>query len=155
MDNYETTPIHWINRLGFLVRKELGQRFRANGFDVSPEEWAILLILWNKGGQTSGALADATIRDRTTLTRLIDGMVSKGLVERYGDPRDRRKTLVKTSKRGDGIKHQLVSIARTLIVQTLDGISPQDIETTVKSLRLMTQNLLPDDPLPPPKGSKG
>ncbi|MFT5343017.1 MAG: DNA-binding MarR family transcriptional regulator, partial [Paracoccaceae bacterium] len=76
MDDYENIPLHWINRLGFVVRKELVRRFQDNGFDVVPEEWAILLILWSKGAQTPSVLADATIRDRKTVTRLLDGMVA-------------------------------------------------------------------------------
>jgi DNA-binding MarR family transcriptional regulator len=144
MQNYETIPLHWINRLGFVVRKELAQRFQDNGYDVSPEEWAILLILWSKGAQTPSVLADATIRDRTTVTRLLDGMVAKGLVDRNTDPTDRRKMRVQVSDLGMSIRNGLVSVAQGLIAQTLNGISPEDAETTVQTLRRMSQNLVPE-----------
>lgn len=144
MENYETIPLHWINRLGFVVRKELAQRFRDNGFDVGPEEWAILLILWNKGAQTPSVLADATIRDRTTVTRLLDGMVAKGLVKRDIDPNDRRKTRVQVSELGLSLKDGLVAVAQGLIAQTLDGLSSEDVDTTVQTLRRMSLNLSPE-----------
>lgn len=144
MESYETIPLHWINRLGFVVRKELARRFQDNGFDVGPEEWAILLILWNKGAQTPSALADATIRDRTTVTRLLDGMVAKGLVVRNSDPDDRRKTRVQVSDLGLSVKDGLVAVAQGLIAQTLDGISPEDVDTTVQTLRRMSRNLVPE-----------
>ncbi|MBL4769169.1 MAG: MarR family transcriptional regulator [Rhodobacteraceae bacterium] len=141
MKNYETIPLHWINRLGFVVRKELARRFQECGYDVGPEEWAILLILWNKGAQTPSVLADATIRDRTTVTRLLDGMVAKGLVERNVDAKDRRKTRVQVSELGLSLKDGLIAVAQGLIAQTLDGLSPEDIETTVQTLRRMSHNL--------------
>lgn len=145
MFDYETVPLHWVNRLGFLTRKELGNRFRAAGVDVSPEEWAVLLILWQKGAQTPGALADVTFRDRTTITRLIDGMVAKGLVARGADPNDRRRSLVDVSDAGRALEAKLVSIARVLITEALDGIAPADIEATLRTLRRMTLNLHPTD----------
>jgi DNA-binding MarR family transcriptional regulator len=144
MENYESIPLHWINRLGFVVRKELAQRFQNNGFDVGPEEWAILLILWNKGPQTPSALADATIRDRTTVTRLLDGMVTKGLVKRDPDPNDRRKMRVQVSDLGVSLKDGMVAVARGLIAETLDGISSEDAEITTRTLRRMSLNLLPE-----------
>lgn len=142
MENYESIPLHWINRLGFVVRKELAQRFQNNGFDVSSEEWAILLILWNKGPQTPSALADATIRDRTTVTRLLDGMVKKRLVKRDPDPNDRRKMRVQVSDLGVSLKGGMVAVAQDLIAQTLDGISSEDAEITTRTLRRMSLNLL-------------
>jgi DNA-binding MarR family transcriptional regulator len=144
MEDYESIPLHWINRLGFVVRKELALRFQDNGFDVGPEEWAILLILWNKGPQTPSALADATIRDRTTVTRLIDGMVTKSLVKRDPDPNDRRKMRVQVDDLGMSYKDGMVAVAQGLIAETLDGISSEDAEITTRTLRRMSLNLLPE-----------
>ena len=44
---------------------------------------AILLVLWSKGPQTPGALADVTIKDRTTVTRLIDASRSERPGHKY------------------------------------------------------------------------
>lgn len=144
MFDYETIPLHWVNRLSFLVRKELGQRFQASGFRVSAEEWAVLLLLWRYTERTPGMIADATFRDRTTVTRLIDGMVNKKLVERDTDPDDRRKSIVRASDYGNRLKDELVPIARDLISETLQDIEPNDIEITVRTLTHMTRNLLPE-----------
>lgn len=142
MFDYETIPLHWVNRLGFVVRKELSQRFRVQSYDISPEEWAVLLILWKKGGQSPGALADVTFRDRTTITRLIDGMVKKQLVVRREDPKDRRRSLVNLSKYGAELEQKLVPIAQAVIAEALIGVTPQDLETTTRILRQMTDNLV-------------
>lgn len=145
MFDYETIPLHWINRLGFLTRKLLGNRFRAAGAAISPEEWAVLLILWKKGAQTPSALADVTFRDRTTITRLVDGMVSKGIVERCADPNDRRRSLVDVGEAGRALQVQLVPIAQVFVAEALDGIAPADIAVTLQTLRKMTLNLQSTD----------
>ena len=142
MFDYEKIPLHWVNRLSFLVRKELAQRFRSAGHLVGPEEWAVLLVLWKKGAKTPSAMADVTVKDRTTVTRLIDGMVRKGLVERSEHPEDRRRSVITTSKRGNAIQRELVPIAKTLIAEATQGISAEDIETTNRTLKAMAANIL-------------
>ena len=145
MFDYEKIPLHWVNRLSFLTRKTLSQRFEENQHSVSAEEWAILLILWSKGEQTPSALAEVTFRDRTTITRLIDQMVKKDMVTRMHDEKDRRRVLIKASDNGQALKRDLVPIAQNMISQASEGISPQDIEITVKTLSAMTRNLLAAD----------
>lgn len=142
MLDYEKIPLHWVNRLGFLLRRELSAMFRAANHPISPEEWAILLVLWKRSPQTPGALADVTIKDRTTITRLIDAMVRKNLVNRAEDPKDRRRSVVAVTAHGMAVQDELVSIAQTLIDQALGDISREDIETTTRTLRAMTENLL-------------
>ncbi|ASM71316.1 MULTISPECIES: MarR family winged helix-turn-helix transcriptional regulator [Roseobacteraceae] len=116
--------------------------FRAAGHPINPEEWAILLVLWKQSPQTPGALADVTIKDRTTVTRLIDAMVRKGLVIRTEDPDDRRRSIVAVSVHGHAVKSELIGIAQGLIDRTLGGIPREDIDTTTRTLQAMTQNLL-------------
>lgn len=142
MFDFEAIPLHWVNRLGFLTRKKLNVSFGKAGHTVSPEEWAILLVLWQKGPQSPSALADVTFKDRTTVTRLLDAMVRKKLVTRTEDELDRRRSVVALSSRGSGLKTELVPIAQTLIGQALAGIPAEDIETTTRTLRTMTENLL-------------
>ena len=141
MFGYEKVSLHWVNRLGFLTRKNLSTLFGKAGHAVSPEEWAILLVLWQKGPQSPSALADVTFKDRTTVTRLIDAMVRKKLVTRTEDQVDRRRRVVTLSARGSNLEAELVPIAQTLIEQALHGIPAADIEITTRTLRTMTQNL--------------
>ncbi|MFT5343163.1 MAG: DNA-binding MarR family transcriptional regulator, partial [Paracoccaceae bacterium] len=56
----------------------------------------------------------------------------------------RRKTRVQVSEFGLSLKDGLVGVAQGLIAQTLDGLSPEEIETTVQTLRRMTLNLMPE-----------
>ena len=154
MVDYEKIPLHWVNRLSFLTRKTLSQSFEEEGLFVSAEEWAILLILWSKGEQTPSALADMTFRDRTTITRLIDQMVKKQFVVREHDEKDRRRVLIKASEKGLALKGELIPIAKSMIDTATNGISPQDIETTVKTLSHMTNNLLSREMEDKSKGAK-
>lgn len=134
-------PFYWINRLSFLSRKQLAQRFEAAGHSISPEDWAILLVLWSKGPQAPSTLSDETIKDRTTVTRQIDGLVRKGLVVRSENPTDRRRSYVTLTPAGDALRDKLVPIAMTINLEASSDIPPEDLEITLRTLRRFYENL--------------
>lgn len=133
---------HWVNRLGFVLRRDLQDRFKRADVRLGAEEWAVLLLLWQDDGQTPGELAQRTVKDQTTMTRLLDGLVRKNLVDRMRDEADRRKIRVRLTPKGNVMQGQLVPIAADLIKAGEAGISVEDIETTRRVLRKMTENLL-------------
>jgi len=139
--DYTDLPFFLVNRLSFALRKELAQRFADAGHAISPEEWAVLLVLWSKGPQTPSTLSEATIKDRTTVTRLVDGMVRKELVVRSENPEDRRRSDIALTPLGHGLETELVPIAIELIGQVSAGITPRDLEATHRTLRALSQNL--------------
>ncbi|MGB0847577.1 MAG: MarR family winged helix-turn-helix transcriptional regulator [Thiolinea sp.] len=139
--NYKDLPFYWINRLGFLSRKELSQRFENAGYSISPEEWALLLVLWSKGPQAPSTLSEESIKDRTTVTRLIDGLVKKGFVVRAENPADRRRSDISLTPAGTELKAKLLPIGMEIIEKATAGIPPEDIEITMRTLRLFTDNL--------------
>ena len=140
--DYQLLPQYWITHLSFILRKELSQKFKEKSIPLSSEEWGMLLTLWQQDGRTPTELANLTIRDRTTVTRLIDGMVKKNLVERMTDPHDRRRSLIYLTPHGKDIEHQLLPIAQELIAESQKGISDDDIDHMVRVMKKMTQNLL-------------
>ena len=142
MLDFESLPLYWVNRLSAAARRDLRNRFKAAGRDVSPEEWAVLNLLWRKDRQPSGKMADRTVRDATTMTRLVDGMVKKGMVMRRPDAGDRRRLLICLTEKGRGLQPILVELARPLIEQSMAGISAQDAAIAHRVLAKMTENIV-------------
>ena len=130
------------NRISFLFRKELHARLLTEDMDIRGEEFAILTQLWRQPGQTPSALADKTIRDRTTVTRLLDGMVKKALVVREVDPDDRRRVIVNPTKQSILLQAKIMPIVQGLIASTMEGITEADAETARLVLSKLTENLL-------------
>ncbi len=141
MLNFESIPIYWANRLSAMTRRELTNRFRAAGHNISPEEWAILLLLWRQDAQNPGEMSARTVRDPTTMTRLIDAMVRKGLVVRRADPTDRRRSSICLTEHGRTMEPVLIALAAPMITASLDGVSKDDAETTVRVLSKMIANI--------------
>ena len=80
-----------------LIRR-LAQEDRASG--VTPARLSALSVLVFGGERTIGSLASAEGVTPPTMTRLVAGLVADGLVERDGDPADRRAVRVRATPAG-------------------------------------------------------
>lgn len=74
--------------LARLIRTEADKRARAHG--MTRAQWSILLHLEAAPGLLQKELADILEVEPITVARLIDRLEARGMVERRGDPADRR-----------------------------------------------------------------
>lgn len=131
----------WIHRVYQATRNEMFRRFREHGEDVTPEQWAVLIRLWERDAQTQRELSDATFRDAPTMSRILDGMAARGLLTRKPHPEDGRARIVALTKQGRALEKQLVPVARQLVADLVAGIPERDLVTTRNTLRRMFENL--------------
>jgi DNA-binding MarR family transcriptional regulator len=136
---------YWINRAAFAFRTELQQAFSADGIDVTPEEWALLMVLAELHPLSVGKLADLTLRDRTTVTRLLDGMERKKLITKTSDESDRRRTLVRLTRESRKLHPRLLHHVEALIQRGTDGIAPEHLVLLQSVLEKMVRNLFRTD----------
>ena len=131
----------WVHRVYQAARNEMYRAFREHGLDITPEQWTILLALWERDGRMQSELCEATFRDAPTMSRMIDSLVRQGLVVRRNDAADARAKLVWLTDAGRAIKKKLVPAARALVERMTAGIPDQDMQTTREALRRMFANL--------------
>lgn len=68
--------------------------------EVTEEHWRILHVLSDERGRSMGDLAELVLLNSPALTKNIDKLVSKGLVQRAADAQDSRRVLVYISDLG-------------------------------------------------------
>jgi DNA-binding MarR family transcriptional regulator len=117
------------------------REFLQHGLELTPEQWVVLVQLWQKDGQSQSALAELTLRDKPTLSRILDTMEKSGLVTRMADEADARTKLVKLTRAGKSLQAKLVPVAKQLVARLESGISEEDLETTHRTLSRMLENL--------------
>ena len=71
----ENALAYWVNRYSQSARREMYRVFTEKGFDLTPEQWMVLVRLWEKDARSQGELCDATTRDPSTMSRIVDSMV--------------------------------------------------------------------------------
>ena len=49
----------------------LCRNFRQNGVEITPEQWTVLLFLWEKDGVTQQELCNATFKDKPSMEIIL------------------------------------------------------------------------------------
>ena len=123
------------------IRSVTYKEFSSHGLELTPEQWIVLVQLWEKDGQSQSALSEQTLRDAPTMSRILDTMQKSGLVTRVVDEQDARSRLVKLTRKGIALQPQLVPVAKRIVARLEQGISERDLETTHRTLAKMLSNL--------------
>jgi len=131
----------WIARVYFVSRGTLYRRFRAHGVDMTPEQWMVLVRLWEQEGVTQTLLAERTLRDAPTMSRILAAMERADLISRRVDPMDRRARLVFLTDRGRGLRKALSAEARAMVNEARAGIPEEDLVVARRVLQRMLANI--------------
>jgi len=74
---------------------------------VTPTQYALLSVLWERDGQSGSELAERLILDSAAMTGLIDRAEALDLITRVPDPDDKRISRVWLSPRGAALQGPL------------------------------------------------
>lgn len=132
----------YVNRTAYLMSEGIAQRFAQQGFMISAQDFGILNLLWQGDGLTHSLIAASMLRDKTTITRRIDGLVKKGFLRREVDPQNRRNIRVYLTPQGQSCKAKLIQILQDFHTEILAGIAPEDVLTTMQTLEKIIDNRL-------------
>lgn len=126
---------YMIASLNRQLEAELEDRLRPGGVPI--EQYRILEVLDASEPAAMGEIAQQSLIEAPTLTKIIDKMVAEGLVYRAPDPNDRRRVLILTAPAGKTLFKRLrgVSTAQEQrIVDLLEGEKAAALRTLLKEL---------------------
>ena len=127
-------------KVSTAINRKLHRNFRQNDIEISPEQWTILLALWEKDGITQQELCNATFKDKPSMTRLIDNMEKQHLVVRISDKKDKRTNLIYLTKTGRDLENKSFKIAIATLREALKGITIEDLKIGQEVLRKIFTN---------------
>jgi DNA-binding MarR family transcriptional regulator len=131
----------WLNRVYQRSRTEMFRLFAEQGEEVTPEQWMVLIRLWEREGLSQAELSEVTLRDAPTMSRIVRGMEERGMVERRRSEEDGRLQLVFLTARGRALRKKLVPVARGLVERAVRGVPEADFVATRRTLQRMFENL--------------
>jgi DNA-binding MarR family transcriptional regulator len=107
--------------------------------EVTLTQYRSLVVLASRGPQSVAALADELDVTPSTVSRLCDRLVRKGLVRRREDRRDRRAVRLALTPAGRALVDAVTDRRRTEIAGLLDGIPEEEQRSLVHALRRLAQ----------------
>ena len=128
-------------KVSAAINRKLYRNFRLNGLEMTPEQWTVMIYLWEKDGVTQQELCNATFKDKPSMTRLIDNMERQHLVVRISDKKDRRNNLIHLTKTGKDIEPQARMVVGKTLKEALQGIEVKDLQISQDVLKKIFLNI--------------
>ena len=138
---FEDSIGYVINRAALRLKLELQRAFKANGFDLSAEHWAVLNCLWENEGISQTEIATRIAKDKTNLTRILDVMEKNGLIRRDNHESDRRSYRIFITPKTLKMREKLTSIAVKVNENAKNGLSAADKREIIRIMNIISSNL--------------
>ncbi len=135
----------FLNLVHFRFKQYLSAIFAKHGFDLTPEQFLVLDTLWDDGVLSQQELADILKKDKNSVTKLIDALERKRLVERIPDKIDRRLNLIHITELAKSMKDNITDIALDCTNQIIKDIPEEDLNVFVSVLNKMAENMSSSD----------
>jgi DNA-binding MarR family transcriptional regulator len=109
---------------------------------VTATQGYILLALPDDASITMNDLSVAMRLANSTMTRMVDQLIQKGLVVRESDPQDRRVVRVRINAHGSDIKARFKQAQQELFAQVLKDIPASEWQNVISGLENLNQSCL-------------
>lgn len=127
-------------KVSAAINRKLSRNFRQNSLEISPEQWTVLLFLWEKDGVSQQELCNATFKDKPSMTRLIDNMERQNLVVRIASKKDRRTNMIHLTRIGRDIEAKARYVANLTLKEALKGLTLEELRISQSVLRKIFAN---------------
>lgn len=131
------SPMHRHDSLGWLVAilgnsmaGALDQRLR--NLDLKITMWPTLMMLWQEDGLTQTELSSRCYLAHYTMTRVLDSLEKKGIIERKVHPNSRRTHLVYLTPLGHSLKTKGLGLADQTNDEFLSVLTSAEQNTLLK-----------------------
>ena len=131
-----------IGQVHRLSTKKFVQNSHNSGLDISMDQWIVLGPIWENEGISHKEISEYCLKDKTSVTKIIDTLEKKNLVVRVPDQLDHRVKRVVLSNKGKELFLQAIPIMELTRDELRDGITEQDIESLRSVLTKIYNNLV-------------
>ena len=128
-----------ISDVARLIRTRADQKARQ--FGMTRAQWAVLFRLERNEGLKQSELAEILDIQPITLTRLLDRLCDNGLIERRGDPNDRRAKRLFLTPAARPVLKKFNVLTSDMMADVLAGVDGRSVGQLVKHLTHIKDNL--------------
>ena len=127
---------------GTLIRGLSTQTFTEKDFGITPDQYVILYLLTeNDEIMYQRQLAEVMFKDRANISRIIDIMHQKGLIEKVPDSNGRKIYKLIVTPKGKELKDKIFPTDINLRKMIRNNITEEELAVTFRTLEKMNMNI--------------
>ena len=138
--DFENSIGPWLGKTIKIVDYFLQESFKENKLDLSKEQMIVLKKLHDQDGLNQNELAFLTLRNKSSLTRLLSKMENKKYIKRERSVDDKRINWVYITALGREVFSKSRPIIVNLIREMENGISQKEKKQMIDVLKKIQKN---------------
>ncbi|NVK53375.1 MAG: MarR family transcriptional regulator [Flavobacteriaceae bacterium] len=138
--DFENSIGPWLGKTVKILDYFVQETLNNYNLDLTKEQMIVLKKLSDKDGLNQNELAFLTLRDKSSLTRLLTKMEAKNYITRRQDTTDKRIKNVFLTKTGKETFIKAKPVIKQLIQRIEQGISATEKQDIIKTLKKIQSN---------------
>ena len=130
-----------LDRTARKVKHYAQTAFSEHNFDLTVDQWIALKTIYENPDLSNKELAEICGKDQPTLTRILDLMIKKELVERVAHPTDRRSLKIQITQLGSKKIKEISPKVTEFRMQAWQNLNEEDFEHFTRILNTIYDNL--------------
>lgn len=130
-----------VGKISTAINRTFLRAFVAERIEITTEQWSVLACLWQKDKVTQQTLCSLTLKDKPSMTRLIDKLEKRNFVIRVSDSKDKRINLIHLTEAGMALQQKANNIVQKIATKTLNNISEEELNISRNVLKKIMANL--------------
>jgi len=124
------------------LKRQLHHKTEQLELGITPMHIRVIKIIAKQKPCTAIDIVNFLGRDKAQVTRLINTLIDKHLINKEPNPNDKRSHYLSTTTAGDTIIEAIKTIDQQIIQMMNQNLKPEEIVVFQKVSRLMAQNLI-------------
>ncbi len=138
--DFENSIGPWLGKTVKILEYYLQERFNDHHLDLTKEQMIVLKRLHDKDGLSQNELAFLTLRNKSSLTRLLSKMEKKNYIVRKQCKEDKRINLVYITEFGEEMFKKTKPALKEMISTMEHNVSDLEKEQIIKILKKIQHN---------------
>jgi len=135
----------WIGRTMKLIEHKIEGVLSENNIDLSRMQFVVLKTIAENDGISQNELAVYTNRDKSSLTRMINTIITKGYIIKCSSELDKRKNHIHLTKKGEKILEKAIPHFREMALLIEKNLTQEEIEFSKEILKKIQKNISNSD----------
>ena len=131
----------WIGRTMKLIENKIEDILAENKIDLSRMQFVVLKTIKENEGISQNELAHFANRNKSSLTRMINTLISKGFITKCSSKEDKRKNHIHLTKSGENVLEKAIPHFRKMAYTIEENLTPKEIEQTKAILKKIQENV--------------
>jgi MarR family transcriptional regulator for hemolysin len=140
MEKLSSTIFFQLDRAIKSYRQYAQKKLNEKGYSITIDQWLVLKTITDQPDISQNEIAEFIFKDKASVTRIIDLLVTKGYLEREISAVNRRRVNLTITKAGKALIQEILPTIKAYRKAALVNVGESELAAMHKTLEKMIGN---------------